>query len=87
METRGDMIQFLTIGIGINVNNPVKGHGFKAISLKEVMDRSLSRKTILETFLTDFKERVANPSIPAIMNLWKERTATIGSQVEVKTLN
>lgn len=40
METRGDMVEFINIGIGINVNNQPQKYEPKAISLKDVLNKS-----------------------------------------------
>ena len=94
METRGDMVEFINIGIGINVNNSPQEYEPKAISLKDVLHKTVSRRLILETFLDDFKNRIQPTiQIPAqtidcrqIIDQWKEQTSTIGSQVRIETL-
>jgi len=45
METRGDMVQFLVMGIGINVNNDPSNEEFKAVSLKNVLKKDKMLKT------------------------------------------
>ena len=86
METRGDMVEFLNIGIGINVNNQPQKHESKAISLKDVLDKNLSRRLILETFLEDFKHQIQKIDCPEIIEQWKKQTSTIGSNVRIETL-
>ena len=90
METRGDMVEFLNIGMGINVNNQPQKHEPNAISLKDVLQKSVSRKLILETFLDDF-ETIVHPPLQTsnchkIIKQWKEMTSTIGSRVRVETI-
>ncbi|WP_299980319.1 biotin--[acetyl-CoA-carboxylase] ligase [Desulfobacula sp.] len=89
METRGDMVEFINIGIGINVNNSPREYEPKAISLKDVLHKNVSRRLILETFLDDFKNRIQPPiqtiSCHQIIEQWKEQTSTIGSQVRIET--
>lgn len=87
METRGDMVEFLNIGIGINVNNSPEAHEPKAISLKNVLGKTLSRRLILETFLDDFEKRIQNIDCHEIIEEWKKETSTIGSRVRIETLN
>lgn len=60
METRGDMVEFINIGIGLNVNNHPDNDEFNAISLADELDKTVSRKLILETFLDDFSNRVTH---------------------------
>ena len=86
METRGDMVEFLNIGIGINVNNQPQKYEPKAISLKDVLHKNVSRRLILETFLHDFKNQIQKIDCPRIIGQWKEQTSTIGSQVRIETL-
>ena len=86
METRGDMVEFINIGIGINVNNNPEQYEPKAISLKNVLKKKISRRLILETFLDDFENRIENIDCSKIIKQWKKMTSTIGSQVRVETL-
>jgi BirA family transcriptional regulator, biotin operon repressor / biotin---[acetyl-CoA-carboxylase] ligase len=87
METRGDMVQFLVIGIGINVNNDPVNKEFKAVSLKNTLKRDLSRKKILTAFLAEFENQIQNINCPDIIALWKEQTSTIGHRVRVETFD
>jgi len=85
METRGDMVEFLNIGIGINVNNWPQKYEPKAISLKDVLGKNLSRRLILETFLDEFKNHIQQIDCPEIIDQWKKQTSTIGSHVRIET--
>ena len=87
METRGDMVEFINIGIGINVNNQPQKYEPKAISLKDVLNKTVSRRLILETFLDDFKNRIQIIDCQNIIELWKKQTSTIGSQVRIETIS
>lgn len=87
METRADLVQFLTIGIGINVNNDPANKEFKAISLKKICKKNLARKQILARFLSEFQDLIQEIDAPAIIAQWKEHTATIGSRVRVETFD
>ena len=85
METRGDMVEFINIGIGMNVNNAPRQYEPRAISLKDVLARDVSRKLILETFLDDFQHLIQTIDHRKIIEQWKEQTSTIGSQVRIET--
>lgn len=87
METRGDMVQFLVIGIGINVNNDPSNKEFKAVSLKNILKKKVSRKQILTAFLLEFKNRIQTINGPEIIAQWKKQTSTIGSRVRVETFD
>ncbi|WP_457553727.1 biotin--[acetyl-CoA-carboxylase] ligase [Desulfobacula sp.] len=89
METRGDMVEFINIGIGINVNNSPKEYESNAVSLKDVLHQNVSRRLILETFLKDFESQIQAPIQPLncqkIIERWKQQTSTIGSPVRIET--
>lgn len=87
METRADLINFLVIGMGVNVNNDPGGLGFKATSLRTALGKKVSRRLILSEFLTAFDTRIQNPDIPELMASWKRCSATLGQQVRVETMN
>jgi BirA family biotin operon repressor/biotin-[acetyl-CoA-carboxylase] ligase len=86
MSTYGDMLEYLNIGIGINVNNQPQEYEPKSISLKDVLNKLVSRKLILETFLDDFSTLIQNINCKTIIEQWKEQTSTIGSQVRIETI-
>ncbi|WP_246294211.1 biotin--[acetyl-CoA-carboxylase] ligase [Desulfobacter latus] len=85
METRADMVNFLFLGIGLNVNNDPASDQYQAISLKTALGKSVSRKQILTRFLDLFESRIAAVDPPRIISRWKARTATIGADVRVQT--
>ncbi|MCG8565366.1 MAG: biotin--[acetyl-CoA-carboxylase] ligase, partial [Desulfobacterales bacterium] len=89
METRADMLRFLLIGIGINVNNTVQGDQYQhnAIALEQALGEPVSRREILSEFLKNFEAEIADMNPRGIMSAWKERTATIGKAVRIQTLN
>lgn len=86
METRGDMVEFINIGIGLNVNNSPQKDEPRAISLKEYLGRPVCRKEILESFLHDFEQLTQTIDCEKIISRWKTMTSTIGSDVKIETL-
>ena len=86
MATRGDMVEYINIGIGINVNNNPQQYEPKAIALKDVLHKNVSRKLILETFLDDFEICIQNIECKTTIEQWKDMTSTIGSKVRIETL-
>ena len=86
METRGDMISFLNVGIGINVNNQPEIQEPNGVSIRTLMGHEVSRKIILSTFLNDFKAMVENILEENIIDLWKKHTSTIGKRVKIRTI-
>lgn len=102
MATRGDMVEYINIGIGININNEPEKMEPRAISLKNVLGKQVARKAVLETFLENFETLIHRELDPflkrsgtsrpqdacrRVIDKWKKQTATIGSRVRVETLN
>jgi len=87
METQADMIHFLVMGMGININNDPSNAAFQATSIKNILGRSVSRRMVLAEFLTEFTDITREIDIPDIMAQWRKHTSTIGSRVRVETLN
>jgi len=85
IETRADMVNFLFLGIGLNVNNEPESDQYQAISLKTALGKPVSRKQILVRFLDLFESRITAVDPARIIQRWKDRTATIGTQVRVQT--
>jgi BirA family transcriptional regulator, biotin operon repressor / biotin---[acetyl-CoA-carboxylase] ligase len=85
IETQADMIRFLLVGIGINVNNNPASASFNAISLRQILGHRVPRKQILKAFLKEFLFQTRDMEPAKIMHAWKNRTATIGSRVRVET--
>ena len=85
METKGDMAEFINIGIGLNVNNMPRQYEPKAVSIKDILDKEVSRRLILETFLAVFEEQTRIINCRHIIGLWKKQTSTIGSRVRIET--
>lgn len=56
METRGDMISFVNIGIGLNANNYPGEVEPNAVSIRNFMGKSIHRRTLLSNFLDHFEE-------------------------------
>ena len=87
METRSDMISFINIGIGINVNNDPTAVEPSAVSLRRIKGAPVCRKEVLAGFLDAFEERMAADDLSTIIEEWKDYTLTIGRQVRVATVN
>ncbi|ACN15786.1 BirA [Desulforapulum autotrophicum HRM2] len=85
METRGDMISFVNVGIGINVNNQPEKEQPNAVSISTLLGQKVSRTKILAAFLDRFQRTLDNILERNIIELWKEQTATIGRQVRIET--
>ena len=85
MEAEGDLVSFINIGIGINVNNAPPADVGQAASLCQLTGKAHSRIEILSRFLERFEARMAAGSLENIMTEWKEQSATIGKNVIIET--
>jgi BirA family biotin operon repressor/biotin-[acetyl-CoA-carboxylase] ligase len=85
METRGDMLSFVAIGIGLNVNNDPETSQPGAVSLKNLVGHPVSRITILSRFLRALDLTLTDMDLPGVIRRWKQRTSTLGRQVRIET--
>ena len=63
LETEGDMVSFVNIGIGLNVNNFPKKAEPNAVSIREILGRSGHRRVLLSDFLDRFEQTLDHYSI------------------------
>lgn len=85
MEAEGDLVSFISIGIGLNVNNDPPLDVDRAGSLHQLTGRSHSRIEILSRFLDGFEERMSSGTLDTIVDEWKQMTATIGKNVIIES--
>lgn len=86
METEGDQIGHLAIGIGLNVNNDPEKVEPAAVSMKTLLKRDIPRREILVAFLDRFEKRLEHFDPHSVIEDWKANNVTIGRQVTIKTL-
>ena len=86
METEGDLIGYLSIGIGLNVNNDPEQTEPRAVSMKNILGRKVHRKELLIQFLNHYKKRIEQFDAYDLIREWKENNTTIGRRVNVVTL-
>jgi len=85
METKGEMVSFISIGIGLNVNNDPQDREAGAVSLKNLLGREVNRRQLLLCFLDNISKSMANPDYDNAVARWKPYTMTIGRQVRIVT--
>lgn len=83
MEAEADMITFLNIGLGINVNNDPTSEEPMAASLKKVLGREISKKEILTRYLEEFEKRLNNVTLDNVISEWKQYTLTLNRHVKI----
>jgi BirA family biotin operon repressor/biotin-[acetyl-CoA-carboxylase] ligase len=85
MEAEADKLNFVNIGIGINVNNDPGSAAPMATSLATQLGCPVSRKALLKAFLDRLDKALAEPLDETIIEAWKRHSITLGRQVEVVT--
>ncbi len=85
MEIEGGLIGFLSIGIGLNVNNNPGGVEPAAVSMSQILGRHIPRKNLLARFIDRFEDRLSTIDPPALIREWKKQNNTIGREVAVVT--
>lgn len=85
MEVSGDLVAFINIGMGLNVNNDPTPDEPRAVSLSSLVGRPVSRCRIIAAFLDDFEERMARIDYDTVVAEWKAFTMTLGRQVRIAT--
>ena len=87
LETDGEMISFVNLGIGINVNNDPTIVEPGATSLKKILGRDIARREILARFLDEFEDKIHHQNLDHIISEWKEYTITLNRRVKIVTIN
>lgn len=85
MDTEADMVSFVNIGLGINVNNDVQSVEAGATSLKKILGHRVSVKSLLENFLNRLESRMRHETFENTIAEWKQYTMTISRTVTVVT--
>lgn len=84
MSAEPDRIEFINLGIGLNVHNNTQP---PAVSVAALTGKTVSRVRILEGFWDRLEQRLQNADLSAVVAQWKVKTITLGRQVKVQTLN
>ncbi len=85
MEAEADLITFINIGLGINVNNDPPIDEPMASSLKKILGRTVPRKEILAHFLDEFEAQLNHGSLDQVISQWKQYSATLNRPVKIVT--
>jgi BirA family biotin operon repressor/biotin-[acetyl-CoA-carboxylase] ligase len=87
MEIEGGQVAYISIGIGLNVNNAPQKKEPAATSLRALLKRSLPRREILVEFLNRFEKRMTHFDADAVVAQWKANNATLGRPVRIETID
>jgi len=85
LEAEADQVFFVSIGMGVNVNNDPSEAEPGASSLKKIADREVSRKDLLARFLAEFSDRMQKADFENVISEWKKYTVTLGRHVRIVT--
>ncbi len=87
IDVVGDTINYLNIGIGVNVNNDPTAVEPRAVSVKSLTGRAYSRTRMLGLFLDRFEANLlARPDFAAVITGWKKHAGSLNREVTVVTL-
>ncbi len=90
MNAETDKVNFVVIGIGLNVNNDKKSLLSHATSLKEETGEELSRVALLQEFLRKVEHNylhLQDKGAREIIEKWRSFNLTLGTRVKVDYLN
>jgi BirA family biotin operon repressor/biotin-[acetyl-CoA-carboxylase] ligase len=89
IEGRKTLETALFVGVGINVNNEIPGElRERAVSIKEVLKRQVSRTSLLAKILQEIEGtyiKLLNEETDKILEEWRGLTETLGRKVKVVT--
>lgn len=85
METEADLVSYINIGMGINVNNDPLVAEPNATSLKFLLNRDVSRIEVLNHFLNEFEKFLSHIESEDIISKWKECSGTLNRGVKIVT--
>jgi BirA family biotin operon repressor/biotin-[acetyl-CoA-carboxylase] ligase len=85
MEAESDLVTYINIGIGINVNNDPTRQEPQSTSLCQLLDRPTSRKSLLARFLDAYEAQVDLLTDDTVIEKWKRHSMTLNRQVRIVT--
>jgi BirA family biotin operon repressor/biotin-[acetyl-CoA-carboxylase] ligase len=85
LEAETDRVLFISIGMGINVNNDPSEVEPGASSLKKIIGREISKKMLLTRFLAEFERHTKRADFENVISEWKRYTVTLNRRVKIVT--
>lgn len=86
MEASAELVEFVNVGIGINVNNDPTKDEKRATSIAVELGHEIKRRDLLTGFLDRLFGKLENLQPESAVDEWKKYTMTIGRQVKIVTL-
>ncbi len=87
MEAEADMVHYVNIGLGINVNNNPMPESGTAVSIKQILGKPVLKKLLLTTFLDTFESRLSAQTLDDVLSEWKKWSVTLHRTVRIETLH
>ena len=87
MDAEIDRVNFISIGIGLNVNNDPTPYEPMATSLKQILGKEIPRIEVLKAFLDHFEHTVNDTEFDNVVAEWKKYTETLNRHVKIVTAN
>ena len=83
MNAETDAINFVNLGIGINVNTPVSRLEGKTTSLKEKLGKEVSRKELFHSVVKEIIKQQTLLSQEDLLKEWKQLSTTLNQEVKI----
>ncbi len=85
MQIKSEQIEYLNMGIGINVNNNTSSEVPDSCSIKKLVGKNVSRKKLLTALLKTFEDYLSNIDDTELIDEWKSFSIIKNAQVKVVT--
>jgi BirA family biotin operon repressor/biotin-[acetyl-CoA-carboxylase] ligase len=86
MDAETDVVNFVNVGTGINVNTPIPRFEKTATSLKDALGRGISRKEFLSALVVEIERWLPLLMKADLLREWKRLSATLNKEVRVTSL-
>ncbi len=84
IDAESDIVNFMNLGVGINVNNDIPIEN-GAVSIKKLLGKSVSRKGIFKRVTENIRESELSMNIENMLSQWRDLSSTLDSYVRVVT--
>jgi BirA family biotin operon repressor/biotin-[acetyl-CoA-carboxylase] ligase len=85
MESEGEQVNFINIGIGLNVNNDPPPMDPPGVSLKGLLGGKVPRREIMSRFLDALEQGIAAEPWDRVIGEWKTSSVTLNRPVRIVT--
>ncbi|MCD6567421.1 MAG: biotin--[acetyl-CoA-carboxylase] ligase [Dehalococcoidia bacterium] len=83
MDAEMDMVNYVSVGIGLNANAVVSGHEENAVSLREKVGREISRKEFCNSALRAIEEIQIMLTGADLLDEWRDLSSTLNREVRI----